>query len=151
MSAPVKTEKEFFWYKNENMIIAGVLATAGLIFLTGLFVYMLLVLPNHPAVLITQGALLAVTATLVIFLLIPRIPYVKVGGGKIRVRWILLGGWKDIFLEEIYSIRKKGEALYLQSKKERGKGLEIRLDFLSSRDQEELLQLLYRYTSATIK
>ncbi len=151
MGGLVNTDKELMWMKNENMVIGGILGIITLILMTGVFVYMLINYPHSITIIVVQGVLIIFTAILVSFLFLPHIPYVKIGGNAVKVRWIILGGWKEIRFEDIKIIRKKKNTLYLRGKKSTGKGLEIRLDFLHPQDYENLMAYLKQYTSATVK
>ncbi len=151
MGALVNTDKEFLWFKNENMVIGGILGVLVLILITALFVVMLINYPESIGFLVVQALLLVATAILVSLLFLPRIPYVRIGGNAIKVRWTILGGWKVMRFEDIKVIRKKKNALYLWGKKFTGKGMELRLDFLHPDDYEKIMEYLRQYTSARVK
>lgn len=128
--------------KTENQTLANVISIITLMFITGFFIYSILISTSFiPLLHIPMLLIMLLLALLTYYVKVPP-PYVKLDGGKIKVRRMLIGGWDVINSEDIEASAVRGNNLFLVSLADKPREIEIKLGRLSFEDAEELQNLL---------
>ena len=135
-------DKKYYLKKVEYKTLVSIAGLVTLMFITGYFIFSLLVSAAFiPLLHIPMLLIMLLLAILAYYVKVPP-PYVKIDGGKVKVRQMLIGGWDVINSEDIEASAVRGNSLFLVSLKDKPREIEIKLNRLNFKDAEELQNLL---------
>lgn len=135
-------DKKYYLKKVEYKTLVSITGLVTLMFITGYFIFSLLVSAAFiPLLHIPMLLIMLLLAILAYYVKVPP-PYVKIDDGKVKVRRTLIGGWSTIDLTNLETAAVRGNSLFLVSLTSKPIEIEIKLNLISSEDAKDLVDLL---------